>query len=147
MFFSQPKNRLESSIRKLKSHFVSRYGVQCESKIICDTAKLRFEAKVCLPYVPQSRGSLNLSLVCATTLTQDDLCKDPAAEGSKTSSGKNGSLGQDEKKDKTPAGNTSAGEGGVAVVVVLLLLLVGAVIGYAVFYKKRAATEEHSKVG
>ena len=125
----------------------SRYGTQCESKITCDTAKLGYEPKVCRPFVPQSRGSFNPSLVCATTLTQDDLCKDPEAEESKISSDTTGPLGQDEKKDETPAGNKSAGGGEVAVAVVLLLLLVGAVIGYAVFYKKRAATEEDIKVG
>ena len=86
----------------------------------------------------QSRGSVNPSLVCATALTRDDFCMDPNAEES--SSKKNGALGQDEKKDETPASDAAAGGGeDAAVVVVLLLLLVGAVIGYAVFYKKRAS--------
>ena len=95
----------------------------------------------------QSRGRFSPSLVCATTLTQDDLCKDPEAEESKSTRDTTGPLGQDEKNDETPAGDKSADGGEVAVVVILLLLLVGAVIGYAVFYKKRAATEQDRKVG
>ena len=47
---------------------------------------------------------------------------------------------QDEMKDETPASDAAAGGGeDAAVVVVLLLLLIGAVIGYAVFYKKRVS--------